>query len=163
MKRVASKIIRTYYQVRAGSNAPIFIHIPKTGGTFLGQFESFRTPALWPVKHLGHVAVGNIKESYSSFYLPLGYSKRKLVSRDSLEGRFIFSVCRNIFDWLVSYAGHAGGWNPLYANPSHYDYENVTRGFEYLVKTITNRDETWPCRKMTHFPMFSADGDLIVN
>ncbi len=36
-------------------------------------------------------------------------------------------------------------------------------GFEYLVKTIANRDDQWPGRKLIHCQIFSSKGDLIVD
>ena len=160
--RISRKLLRTYYQWKARSVGPVFIHVPKTGGTSLGQLESLAAPALWPVLHLGHVAVRS-KESHNCSYPPTGFSKRRTVPADVLSQRLVFSFCRNIFDWLVSYAAHAGGWNPRYRDTNHHDYRNVKAGFDYLLKTIANREAPWPCRKMIHFPIFSEDGELIVN
>lgn len=54
MNKIKSKIIRTYFHMKAGQNAPVFINILKTEGTFLGQFESFKTLVLWPKFHLNN-------------------------------------------------------------------------------------------------------------
>lgn len=161
MNKFISKISRSYYNCFVNKESPVFIHIPKTGGTYIGQFENYGRPAFWPVEHLGHVAVVE-NEDHVSDYPPVGYSKQKTISAEKLKGRTVFSACRNIFSWLVSYAGHAGGWNPKYRDPAHYDFNNA-KSFDYLLKTIANREKPWPSRKMIHFALFSRESNLIVD
>lgn len=145
--------------------APVFIHVPKTGGTYLGQLEALRRPVLWPVRYEGHkVVVEGDRPAHPESYPPVGLrNRRNYIPRAELEGRLVFSTVRNIYDWLVSYAGHAGGWNPRYDHPSHYDYAVASKGFDYLVRTIADREAPWPCRKLIHFQLFSEGGDLVVD
>lgn len=152
----------TYWRLRYGK-VPAFIHIPKTGGTYLTQYETDKNPVIWPMKPLGHSCVVNKSISLPDDYPPrIGYL-RYINDQNDLKKYFVFSTVRNIFDWLVSYWGHAGGHNPKYHDTNHYDYENAQKGFEYLVKTIANREDKWPSRKFIHFAVFSYHGDLIVD
>jgi len=63
----------------------------------------------------------------------------------------------------VSYAGHAGGWNAKYRDPEHYDYEAANKSFDFLVKTIANREDLWPNRKFIHCQLFCNNGQLITD
>jgi len=63
----------------------------------------------------------------------------------------------------VSYAGHAGGWNPKYRDENHYDYKAANKGLEYLLNTIANREDVWPNRKFIFFQIFCSDGSLIID
>lgn len=143
---------------------PAFIHIPKSGGTYLAQLETDKQSVIYPMKYLGHCCVVNKKISIPEEYPPkIGYKNKIKYDQHQLRSYYIFSIVRNIFDWLVSYWGHAGGHNPKYLDTNHYDYKVAQKGFEYLVKTIANREEKWPSRKFIHFAIFSYHGDLIVD
>jgi hypothetical protein len=139
-----------------------YIHIPKTGGTYLRQYESNQEPVVWPIEELGHVCVVDRKRKGPSVF-PLKVGVVETVALADIRRFFIFSTVRNIFEWLVSYAGHAGGWSSKYLDTNHYDYENAQKGFDYLVKTIANRDDIWPCRKFIFFQLFCDNGELIVD
>lgn len=147
------------------AKAPTYIHIPKTGGTYLMQLESGAGAVLGEVQSFGHSYVidqaGDLNPVYLKHHLPL--AREAVIPRRVVAERFVFSTVRNIFSWLVSYAGHAGGWNPKYENSLHYDYANARRGFDYLVKTIANRDDQWPNRKLIHCQLFSSGTDLVVD
>jgi len=153
-----------FWRIRYGK-IPAFIHIPKSGGTYLAQLETDKQSVIYPMKYLGHCCVVNKKISIPEDFPPkVGYkNKTKYDQRWLVNGYYVFSIVRNIFDWLVSYWGHAGGHNPKYRSTNHYDYEVAQKGFEYLVKTIANREDKWPSRKFIHFAIFSYHGDLIVD
>lgn len=143
---------------------PAYIHIPKTGGTYIGQRETTEKPVIWPVKRLGHIAVVDNKEYPNYIYYPRDEENSyNTVLLEDLRKYFVFSTVRNPFAWLVSYADHAGGWTPRYRNTEHYDYQNAQRGFDYLVKTIANRETPWPCRKFIFFQIFCNNGELVVD
>lgn len=145
------------------STEPVFIHIPKTGGTYVAQRESDRNPVIWPVRYLGHVCVTEKKQRHSTGYPPEGFTNPKNICRRELLRCVVLSSVRNIFSWLVSYAGHSGGYNPKYHDENHYDYESSRKGFDYLIKTIANRESPWPSRKFIHFQIFSDSGRLVVD
>ena len=88
---------------------------------------------------------------------------RTTVNIEEINNKFIFSIVRNIFDWLVSYLDHAAGWTPNYKNTEHYDYEIANKGFDYLVNTIANREYPWPSRKFIFFQLFASNGDFVVD
>ena len=144
---------------------PAFVHVPKTGGTFLSQSETFDQPVLSPMRKLGHVCVTGNPNGRSGIYPPVpGLAQSKVISKQKLAKYFAFATVRNPFTWLVSYAGHAAGWNPKYRNPEHYDYEIANKGFEYLLKTIAEREgNIWPSRKFIHFQLFADDGAFVVD
>jgi hypothetical protein len=141
-----------------------YIHIPKTGGTYLVQGESDRHSVL-PVHDLGHMYVVDGKKVFSPIYHPhsphLYY--RMTIPLSKIQKYVVLSTVRNIFSWLVSYAWHAGGWNPKYNNPNHYDYAHANKSFEYLVKTIADRDDIWPNRKFIFCQLFCSNGQLIAD
>lgn len=144
-------------------HGPAYLHIPKTGGTYLGQRETDGHPVLTPMRYLGHLCV--VADKASSIYPPtVGFQPNYLIEHGELRNNTLFSTVRNPWDWLVSYYFHAGGIDPRYANPRHYDYFIARKGFEYLLDTIANRDRnTWPNRQLIHFQLFRDDGALIVD
>lgn len=150
-------------QLLVPSNCPVFIHVPKTGGTYLGQMESSGSTVLRPVRHLGHCIVADSGVSLSNGFPPVGLNPASLTPRRKLDGKTVFSTVRNPFDFFVSYAAHAGGWNPKYRDPDHYDYEAANKGLDYLLKTIADREDTWPSRKFLFFQLFSTGGDFLPN
>ena len=139
-----------------------FIHVPKTGGSYLAHNEG----PLKSMRYLGHIYVTerpgmpNPLYEYQSEYKN---ARPFTLLKSQIRKYYKFSTVRNIYSWLVSYAWHTGGWNPKYRNTEHYDYDAANKGFDYLVKTIANRDTLWPNRKFIHCQLFSSDGELIVN
>lgn len=143
---------------------PGFIHIPKTGGTYLTQYETSENPILYPMKTFGHCCIANKFKHISSDYPPKDcFPQNSIRSKQRLQFYYIFANVRNIFDWLVSYWGHAAGTNPKYHNPNHYDFKAANKGFEYFLKTIASRDYYWPSTKFIYFAIFSYNGNLIVD
>jgi hypothetical protein len=138
-----------------------YIHIPKTGGTYLAQLETDGESVVHPMKYFGHCLVVNNEADSSEYGRMIGYLDKPAIKLHELKKLFVVSTVRNPYSWLVSYAGHAGGWNQKYKHSSHYDYENAQKGFDYLVRTIADRDsDIWPNRKFIHFAIFSNSGDL---
>ena len=82
MNKFISKISRSYYNCFVNKESPVFIHIPKTGGTYIGQFENYGRPAFWPVEHLGHVAVVE-NEDHVSDYLHRCRKNRHIVMENA--------------------------------------------------------------------------------
>ncbi len=141
-----------------------YIHIPKTGGTYLAQLETDGNPVVHPMKYFGHCLVVNNETDCNDYGRIIGYLDKRSIEMRELRKLFVVSTVRNPYSWLVSYAGHAGGWNPKYKHSSHYDYENSQKGFDYLVRAIADRDsDIWPNRKFIHFAIFSNSGDLSVD
>ena len=143
----------------------LYLHIPKTGGTYLGQYESSGQPVVSSVYSLNHkyiISDAGIGNPIYAYHDPENYTKEVLLYK-KIKRYFILSTIRNHFDWLVSYYGHAGGISPKYRNPDHYDYKNAQKGFDYLVQTIANRDDIWPNRKFIFFQLFSSNGQLVVD
>lgn len=140
-----------------------FLHVPKTGGTYLAQRETSHLPVL-PVNYLGHKYVVDHESVINPIYYPHSPEHyRQTISLQEIKQYEVLSTVRNVFSWLVSYAWHAGGWNPKYRNPDHYDYDAASKGFEYLLNSIVNRDDYWPNRKFIHLQFFCNNGELIVD
>ncbi|MEM7755547.1 MAG: sulfotransferase family 2 domain-containing protein, partial [Planctomycetota bacterium] len=138
---------------------PGFLHVQKTGGTYLAQFNSTGRPVLWPLRYFGHCLVG----SPGGVYDDMQRKGRAWVPKDQIRRYFVFSVCRNPFDLLVSYAGHAGGWSPTYHHPEHYDFELANGDFGEFLKRLADREFPWPMKRMLHYQMFADDGEFAVD
>ena len=144
-----------------GGRTPALIHIPKTGGTYIRQLETASTPVIQPLRDLGHVCVTDSRRSGPVIYPPQGFTDQLLIARKDISRNLVTAVVRNPFSWFVSYAAHAGGWSPKYVDPSHYDYRNVERGFDYLLRTIADREAPWPSRRLLFFQLFSDAGEFV--
>jgi hypothetical protein len=156
LKRIIRNIISTS-NYRKGIN---FLHIPKTGGTYIGQLDSFGKPVVDNLYYLGHSLVEFNGIDYP--YIPVGYSPTKVISEKNLKKEKTFSVVRNPFDWIVSYVGFSAGWNQKYFNPNHYDLELTEQGFVIAVKKILTRSgNVWPNNKFLFFQLFDSSGNLI--
>lgn len=148
----------------SSSDSPHFLHVPKTGGTYIGQLDTSDTPVLWPVRYMGHKLVINSKDEFDDEFPPMGYSKYKYIYSKHLRDKFVFSVVRNPFDWLVSYISFQGGWKSTYNNSSHYDYElcRDKNKFDYAVRTILERDDgKWPSKSFMYFQLFDSNSYFI--
>ena len=144
---------------------PAYIHIPKTGGTYLVQMESDKKPVIYPAKYLGHTCIISDEKNRVRAYPPtVGFLPHYVTPLAQISSYFVFSTVRNIFDWLVSYYFHAGGFNPQYRDENHYDYYTAQKGFDYLIRTIADRDRnTWPNRQFIHFQLFADNGGLVAD
>lgn len=142
-----------------------FIHIPKTGGTYLAQRETGDTPVISPLINYGHTYIVDDLNHYNILYAYYDEenANKSVRPRSSISNIYIVSIVRNIFSWLVSYYVHAGGFNKRYCNPKHYDFQDAQKGFDYLLQTIVNRDDIWPNRKFIFAQLFSSAGDLIID
>ncbi|MGM0588343.1 MAG: hypothetical protein ACQETE_08020 [Bacteroidota bacterium] len=139
-----------------------FIHIPKTGGTYFTQ-KGHKT-LIEGVNNLGHTVIDDCNYNINHLYYPRDMEHARLVTpiENNRNTKYI-SIIRNPFDWLVSYAGHAGSWNPKYTNTDHYDYEAANISFEYLLKKIVDREEVWPSRKPLFLQLFTTSGKFILD
>ena len=138
-----------------------FLHIPKTGGTFLTQAETDGETVVNPIRNLGHVTV---LDDNAEFDLDVAkpYSQSATIKRAEIKHLVIFSNVRNIYSFFVSYLFHAGGFNPKYRATFHYDFDSAQKGFDYLIKTIADRDELWPSRRFVNYMLFSQpSGEFI--
>jgi hypothetical protein len=152
----------------AGSNgdavAPArfcFIHIPKTGGTFVTQHENFDRSVLFPIRNLAHATV--VDPDWQLLWdIPPPFGEAHAVATARLDGSIVFSNVRNVFAFFVSYFHHAAGSIEKYRNPHHYDFSSANRGFDYLLKTIADRDTIWPSRRLVHYQLFAQPSGAAV-
>jgi hypothetical protein len=141
-----------------------YLHVPKTGGTYVKQDESDAKPVISSLRYLGHVYVTSEAGIPNPLYYPRDLANsQNVIPLHEIERYTVVSTVRNIFDWLVSYASHAGGWNPRYHDPDHYDFEAANRSFDYLVRTLADREQPWPGRRFIHCQLFCSDGRLVVD
>jgi hypothetical protein len=132
------------------------VHIPKTGGTTIVS-----SPL---IKEFGHCMAYHPDHYESRYnYLYMGHAEHLTqsvtISLDELAKYYVFSVVRNPFNWLISYAD----WCSCFTNwnPDHYDAPYAKKGFEYFIRHIMNRDDRWPCRKFIHCQLFTPTGELV--
>jgi len=159
------KLLSRITDVLPGKEATAFLHVPKSGGTYQAQLETSKHPVISPLKYLGHSDVVDEDGDVNLTYLQHDqqHARDSVIARRDIRRYYMVSSVRNLFDWFVSYAGHAGAWNSRYQSSEHYDYENAQRGFDYLLKTIADREDQWPSRKFVHCQLFSSGGDLVVD
>jgi hypothetical protein len=131
-----------------------FVHIPKTGGTFVAQSENREGAIISPMQNLNHSTV--VDPDWELLHdVPPPFGEANAVPLSELDGRVVFSNVRNIFSFFVSYFHHAAGHVERYCNKHHYDFSIAHRGFEYLIETISERDLIWPSRKLVHYQLFA--------
>ena len=161
MRRFLSKVASAL----PGKKTAAFLHVPKSGGTYLGQWETSKQPVVSPLRDLGHKYIVDEAGAVNVTYLQHDPQRahNAVIARRDIRRYYMVSSVRNLFDWFVSYAGHAGAWKSRYQSDEHNDYENAQRGFDYLLKTIANREDQWPSRKFVHCQLFSSGGDLVID
>ena len=71
---------------------PLYIHIPKTGGTYLKQAQTDKIPVIYPVKTAGHKYVIDNAKDLNVIYLQhdIEMAKRAVVPRKKLAKYFVF-------------------------------------------------------------------------
>ena len=140
-----------------------FVHIPKTGGTFVTQYENSNESVVFPIRNLGHSTL--VDPDWEMLWdIPAPFGEAHAVPRACLDGSMAFSNIRNPFSFFVSYLHHAAGRIEKYRNPHHYDFAAANRGFDYLLKTIADRDMVWPSRKFVHYQLFAQpSGSAVVS
>jgi hypothetical protein len=142
--KAKNKTTKTYKLIKSRDTKAIFLHCPKTGGSYINQHESRAIPILSNVDDWGHATVHSVK-GRNPFYNYKDTRINPTYLEKEIGSRKVITVVRNHFDWLVSYYYHAGG-DPKnkYYNPNHYDSHAAAKGFEYLVRSICDRDDVWP-------------------
>jgi len=149
--------VRAATMLRGKSRIPGFVHVPKTGGTHLARWHADEAPVLWPVRYFAHAYVVGDDGATA----PAGMDFQPAFHKSLVKPYFVFSSVRNPFDWLVSYAGHAGGWTERYRNPDHPDYDIANKPFTEFIRILSERTDRWPGRKLIHAQMWTSDGEFL--
>lgn len=129
----------------------IYIHIPKTGGTYLTQSITDI-----PFISLNHSL---IRDNFSDDWVPIGLTGTNYKFKNN---HYIFTTVRHPQYFFRSYYHHVLGFGK-YQNTMHYDYKNALKGFPYLIKNIMDREDRWPSRKFLFPQLFNQKGEKIVN
>ena len=138
-----------------------FVHIPKTGGTFVLQLENEGQAVVFPMRPLGHATL--VDQDWELLRdVPAPFGEAQAIPVSEVDNQIVFSNVRSIFPFLVSYLHHAAGHIGKYRNTHHYDFSIANRGFDYLVRTISDRESIWPSRKFVHYQLFSQPSGLSV-
>lgn len=134
----------------SGKKIPVFVHIPKTGGTYVTS--RFPRDAFVSLNHM------LLRVKRTDEYIPLGLVGTKWKPSSN---HVLFTTVRNPLTFFRSYYHHVIG-HGLYHNHSHYDFEIAQKGFDYLMRNIMERDDIWPSRKFLYPQLFDQSGKLIV-
>ena len=145
------------------SEAPVvracFIHIPKTGGTFVTQRENNNQAVILPIRDLNHATL--VDEDWEVLRdIPPPFGESNAVQVSSVKNQVMFANVRNPFAFFVSYFHHAGRHVERYRNTHHYDFSLAARGFEYMVKAIADRFLIWPSRSLIHYQLFAQPSGI---
>jgi len=153
-----------------------FIHIPKTGGSYLGKTTVRHhhigrvglnsRNVIKPMINLGHTAIGNNRQEYNYLHYPRKESEsfwHNIHTKEVLSEYDVFTNVRNPFAWLVSWAATSGGWGSYGKTKTHYEYANASKDFKRFIKTVATREEYWPSKKFLFFQMFDSNGDMVVD
>ena len=129
----------------------IFLHVPKTGGTYVARNKG----VLSPIFDLNHAVLAKMPYTGNSDYPPTpGYRAVMLmdISLVNKPYRLCFATVRNPYDWFVSYWYHTSGDRPL-----------AQKDFDFFVREIAERDVGWPSKKLLYFAFFSYEGDFVID
>lgn len=136
-----------------------FVHIPKTGGTYVAQKEggisdSVSNSVISPIIYYNHV-IFSATPDIPNPKLEWG----NLVPKKDISELYMCSIVRNPYSWLVSGAIHWGAVpRPDGGIPSLSDREQ----FSLFIKTLCNkRCTSWPSCGLIFRQLWSDDGDLI--
>jgi len=147
----------------------LFLHVPKTGGTYIGQVNEkgwFKDCVVSPIKSLGHRCLSaNPKQTT---FICQGEGEKKILCLDISETtwHYIFSIVRNPFSWLVSFANATGVTGYTYENNQITDTENLSfekkkERFVGFVKHRCQEKEFWPNRGPLFRQLFSDTWDFL--
>lgn len=130
---------------------PVFVHIPKTGGTYITS--CFPSDGFISLSHM------LLREELTDQYIPIGLMGTKWKPS---ANHVLFTTVRNPLTFFRSYYHHVIG-HGQYHNHQHYDFKVAQKGFDYLLRTIMDRDNPWPSRKFLYPQLFDQSGRLIVS
>ena len=129
----------------------IFLHIPKTAGTYFAQLE---TKKIKNIRYIGHTNIEGVRKVP---YLE-GYPKTR-IKRKKING-LIISIARDPVSWITSYYGHAVGVNLEYENKNHIDY-GFKDNIDALVNDIVCRSDRWPNKYGNILKYCDSDGNFL--
>ncbi len=134
-----------------GREILVFLHAGKTGGTYLAS----------QIKGVPFVTLNYslLREDLDDAHIPLGLIGTRY---RPAKNHFLFSTVRHPLHFFPSYYHHALGFGS-YRNEQHYDYAIAQKGFEYLMKSILDRDDVWPSRRFLFPLLFDQSGRMVVS
>jgi hypothetical protein len=144
-------------QVFIGEVQYLFLHVPKTGGTYVARNKGVLTP----IFDMNHAVLAEMPYTGNPDYPPTpGYSSdmRMDISLVNKPYRLCFATVRNPYDWFVSY------WFHVKADPLNPDYIWAQKGFDSFVRMLAEKNTGWPSnRQLLYFAFFSYEGNFIVD
>lgn len=134
---------------KAGVPLLVFLHIPKTGGTYLTHcLQRSRTISI------NHCL---LRDHLDDRHVPVGLVGTHWQPK---PGCVVFTTVRNPLTFFRSYYHHVVG-HGKYHNKQHYDYPVAEKGFAYLMEAILDRENAWPSRKFLYPQLFDQSGKLV--
>lgn len=136
-----------------GNDLPLFIHIPKCGGSSLANSRRFAT--------IGHRYFRDADAAAVDVEGFLYGDSRYGTTMPLSPRRPVFVAIRHILDLLASYHRYL-------QTSDHYLVPDVglasRLGLDDFVKALADRDDAWPGRRLLYFPLFAQpSGRLAVD
>lgn len=155
-----SKKIKNAKKKSKNGEVYIFIHLPKTGGTYLNSV----TKSL-PVVSLSHSL---FRDSKWTNQIPAGLSYVNENRIKKISNKICFTILRNPLEYLVSYWNHVSGstdtdYKKLYFNNNHYDLDITKNGFVDFVDKILSRNNYYPSNRFLYPQLFDSKGTLVID
>ena len=141
-------------KVYIGEVQYIFLHVPRTGGTYVARGGD----VLSPIFDLNHSVLVDDPNWVASDYPPSpGYNKymMKDVTLVTKPNRICFATVRNPFDWFVSYF--------YFRSREKESFEQKKKKFDYFMRMLMDNEVGWPSRKLLYFAFFRYSGNFIVD